>query len=539
MTGGFERWCERHVRIQDKELGSVTAFKLWPGQQRVVPDLIAGVWLICLKGRQLGLTSIAAFYVAWRLVYEALYQVMVINQGKEYAIDFVSRVRWIMSGLPDWMQVTWSVDQKQVLEINENGRICSLRALVGSDKAGRSFTGDLMIADEAAFIPNFMDTLGAIMPTLARSNLSDGKRGQIVVLTTSSGPLGEFAKLWERTYGEGGELLDEETGCGPTGFKPIFLRWSERPGRDQAWYKKQEVELDQISKVRTRREYPDNPDEAFEYAEGRVFPLFTRARNVGRIDPLPEGVQRGRCIDWGETLSAYVVLWVALIPGPPGFLVSPDCPNTIREFIGYRFDENGKPMEEEDHTVDAARYFATTHNCRCLMYIYREIYRKDSVERGWNQWKEIAELHKLSGWTKAAAGSRRMYRPTRQAEEYPLSLVADASPAKMIANLNAAQIPTIPYRRFEADDPHAVGPGRVRKDRPIDQILEGLRWLAALIDGSEDMDKYHAVTREAAALRIYRETVERPDISYGLRERRMMEVAREILAGRAGPGGGT
>lgn len=506
----------------------VVPFLLWPGQLRVVPDMIAGVWLICLKGRQLGLTWLAAEYVTWRLVYEGFYQVMVVNQSKEYAIDFISRVRWIMSQLPLWMQVEWSVDQKQVLEIKQHGRVCSIRALVGSDKAGRSFTGDLLIADEAAFIDNFMDTLGAIMPTLARSNLSSGKKGQILVLTTSSGALGEFKDLWKRTYGQTGELLDDD-GIGPSGFKPVFLRWSERPGRDQAWYHQQEKELDQISRVRTKREYPNDPDEAFEYAEGRVFPLFTRARNVGRLDPMPDGARRGRAIDWGETLSAYVVLWIALIPGPPGFLISPDCPNAIEEFLGYRFDDNGRPMDDCDHTIDAARYFATTHNCRSLCYIYREIYRKDSIEQGWNQWKEIKELHELSGWTKAPAGSRRMYRPTRQAERYPLSLVADASPAKMIANMNAAQIPTIPYRRFEADDPHCIGQNRVQRDKPINQILEGLKWLAALIDGSEDMDKHYAITREAAALKVYRDSLDRPDVAFGLKERAMMEMAREIL----------
>jgi hypothetical protein len=521
-AGGFVRFCERHVIIQDKETSAEVPFLLFEGQRRVVPDLVRWSWLTALKGRQLGLTWLAAAYTLWRVIYERFFQAAIINQEKQYAEDFIYRIRWIHDRLPAWCQRVVTKDRDEILRFaSPGGNLAEIRSLVGGDKAARSFTGDLALFDEASRIPSLGATLGAIIPTMRRS-LAAAQHGQIIVLTTSAGAEGEYADHWRETYGEGGDLLDEN-GVGPTSFKPVFLHWSERPGRTQAWYAARKKELDRISPVMVKREYPETPEEAFEHAEGRVYPLFTRKRNVGAIE-IPDYAQRGRCVDWGESKSAFVVLWYAYVEGPPGFLIHPDCKNCIREFLAYRLDDDGKPEKKHDHCPDAVRYAVTTRDLRGLVYVYRELYRLNTVAEGWTFTKEIAEVHEMSGWERTGPESRRKWRQG-DGETYELGTVADSAWGTAINEWSDQQVPTVPSTNFS----HKRA-GRSHTDKPFDVKMEGIRLVGDLIAGEEDLKHFYQITPEARAVQVYR-TVQRRRKGVGLtmEEARAVAYAKTVL----------
>jgi len=522
---GFERWCRECVFVRDKDTGTIHRLTLWPGQRRFVADVVAGVWLLDLKARQLGITTAAAAVCAWRMVFESSYLIMVVNQEAQYAEDFVDRVRFIHQHLPPSMRMTPTVDKERRLYFGEDGKDCDLRAMVGGDKAARSFTGDLALFDEASRIPDFGETLAAILPALTRSpDIGRAKDGQIVCFSTSSGPEGDFKELWDRNFGEAGELLDGD-GVGPHRFKPVFYSWRERPGRDADWFAERKRELDQISPVKIKQEFPSTVDEAWEYPEGRVYPLFTRARNIGTID-IPWHAKRFRAIDWGETKSAYVVLWIAYIEGPPGFLVHPDCTGTIREFMSYRLDDHGRPLKKNDHAPDAVRYAVTTHNLRGLLYVYREIHRLDSVSMGWNPMTEVAEIHELSGWRAAPPGAREHYVPGVEAETFELESVADPSMGKIIALFSEYGVPTIPASRLAG----ITDEGRKRVDPVETARVEGIKMVAALIDGSRDQELYYTISRRQALEKAVQRVERKPvAVSLTLEEVRLAEVARTLL----------
>jgi len=528
----FVGWCAEFVIVEakegDVEGGQEVAFVLWPGQLQVVDDLVAGRRLVCLKGRQLGLTILVAAFVLWKVVYVPMFHVTIINQEGPYAEAFIRKVRWMHEKLPEWMAPKITTDNKKRLAfvspaVGDEGvaKRCEIVSVVGGPKAARSVTGDMCIFDEAAFIPDFKATRAAVTPAMTRSTSGDGRNGQIICLTTSSGPIGEFKEFWDATYGESGEVLDDN-GIGPLGYKPVFLHWSGRPGRDQAWYDRQAAELG----FDVKREYPNDIDEAFEYGEGRVYSLFTRKRNVGSIE-IPKDAQRGRLIDWGEARSAFVVLWFAYIPGPPGFLVHPDCRNTIREFLGYRLGPDGRPVKEADHTCDCVRYGVVAHRLRGLMYVYREVYRLDSVKEGWNPLTEIADIHQQSGWVKAGPEYRRPWRRGRQGETYKLRAVADRSLGKMINLFKASGIPCTgsPTIREMRDNT-----GRIKSDAPRDELIDGIKMVAVLIDGTEDIHHFHEVTRDEAVVQEYKAMKRRGRIGTGEEGRRIATLAREILA---------
>lgn len=521
---GFERFCERHVWVEDKESDTGESHLIfWRGQRIVAALLVLGLWILLVKARQLGITWLWAAYVVWRAIYSPHhFQCVVIFQLKEpYAYEFVSRVRFVHDRLPGFFQMQPLGDAKGKLQWKGHGHLADIYALAGGDDAARSFTGDLAIFDEAPRIPEFGLTYGGVAPGMRRSRST--RHGQLVVGGSSKGPEGDFKDLWDKTYGEDGELLDEN-GVGPSGFVPVFLSVFDRPGRDETWYDQRKQELDRISPVLVKQEYPQNVDEAWEYAAGRVFPLFTRSRNVGSIE-IPVDAQRCRLIDWGESKSAYVVLWVAYIDGPPGFLVHPDCTNTIREFLAYRFDDSGRPEKKNDHTPDAVRYGVVTYDWRGLVYIYRELYRLDSVAAGWNPYTEIAEIHELSGWVKAEPGSRRYYRRGPKGEYYELSAVADPSMGKMINEFCMFDIPCVGARRIVGQRD-----GKEKQNAPAEYRIEGIRAVAALIDGSQAMDRYYAVTRRGRLAQILHQH-SKPRIrgSQTMEMTRVAALARELL----------
>ena len=515
---GFERFCDRWVVIWDRETKRDVRMDLFESQRLVIPDLIAGTWLVLLKGRQLGLTWLLAAFVVWRIIYSRTFTIVVVNQLKDYAKDFIKRVKYIQNRLPVWYQKRLTTDNKQDLTWEDEPNNIGVRAIVGGEKASRSMTVDLAILDEASRIPDLDDTMAAIQPGV------ESAKGQIVALSSSAGPQGYFYESWQGAYGEFGEKLRPD-GTGPNGFKPIFIHWSQRRGRDAGWYAREAEKLGAISPVRMKQEHPDTPQEAWEYASGRVYALFRRDHCVGDID-CPRNTERYRGIDWGQTTSPFVCVWIAHVPGPSGFLVSPSCPNTIREFFAYRWDEDkpDEPLKEDDHCPDAVRYAVTTFNLTGLVYIYRELYIADSVEKGWNVMTEIEQIHRMSGWEPAPQDSRKKWWRGPVSEAYE-GTVADRSWSLVIKTYSDNDIPCRGHKIIQRKETT----GKLLTDRPLTEKLEGIRWVSSLIDGSVDLEKRIPVSREALAMKVLHDT-RTSRFTTGLEERSLALFANRLLA---------
>lgn len=523
-AAGFLYFLEQFVRIQDKASRRDVPFIPFEGQRRIIPDLAAGTWLCLLKGRQLGITWLIAAWALYCIIFNRFYVVTVVFQKKKYAQQFIWRVLYMYRRLPEWLRKRITTKNKSDLKFQHADNDGQILAEVGDETSGRSITGDLVVIDEASRVPNLDDTLQGMIPQI------DVAGGQIVMLSSSAGPQGVFHETWQQTYGEFGELLDDR-GVGPSGFKPVFLHWSERPGRGKEWQEREWARLDKISPVARKQEHPENPQEAFEYAAGRIYPLFRREHNIGDIE-IPTTAELYRAIDWGESQSAHVVLWLAHVRGPSSFLVSPSCPNTIREFFSYRWDDDDptRVLKEHDHTCDAVRYAVVTFRLTGLVYVYREWYVEDSVAKGWNPMKEIVKVHEMSGWRRNADKPDR-WRVSRTGELYA-GTVADRTWKKMIGLYNLHDLNVRPHadirlRRGKRDE----------QDRPETEVKEGIRLVSALIDGTIDLDHRIQVTREevAAAVEAAHRRVEQAmgqRVGVGLDRAALMHAARRYRAAR-------
>lgn len=532
-AGGFQQFCDRFVKINEtvtlptgEKKSREIPMVLWDGQLEVIFDLAKGIWIVLLKGRQLGLTWLIVAYVVWLTVYRKHCVMVIINQELGYAEEFISRVLYVHDRLPIWLQKPTSTRNKKSLEWKKDGQNIQIFAKVGGEKVARSLSCDLIVLDEASRIDYLDKTMQAIQPGC------ESVGGQIVALSSSAGPQGFFHETWKEAFGDDGEKVRPD-GRGPNGFKPIFLHWSKRNGRDAAWYARESQRLGKISPVAVKQEHPETPQEAFEHAAGRIYPLFRRETCVGTIERLPLNAIRYRAIDWGSAESPFVVLWLAHVPGKPGLLVSPKCPHTIREFFAYRWEdpddvEDGKPqkpVKKDDHTCDAVRYAVTTFNLTGLVYVYREFYETQSVARGWNIMTEIEHIHRLSGWEEAPDEVLARWWPGDQGESYEAS-VADRSWAKAIATYNANDIPLRGHKVISIKQDK-----KELTDQPLIETLEGIRQVSALIDGSLDVEKYLTINRERLAVGALQRSGKHS--TGGLEERSHAHLARRLLAREA------
>lgn len=157
------------------------------------------------------------------------------------------------------------------------------------------------------------------------------------------------------------------------------------------------------SVTRFKHEFPATLAEAFEAAEGRVYETFSTDVHRRLIDEdLGNPWLRYRAIDWGG-VDPFVCLWIAEIPGPPGFTVSPECPNTIRELLAYRRDpKTGKPLHAATHCPDCIRYAVVSAPITRHLHVYQELYAPRHALNGRNLLALTRDVLAMSGMVEGA-----------------------------------------------------------------------------------------------------------------------------------------
>lgn len=219
-------------------------FGLWQAQYVTLTTLAEHRLVIILKARQLGLSWLVLSYALWTMLFRPAATVLLFSKRDEEAIELLDfRLKGVYARLPTWMQARAVVeDSKHVWRLS-NGSAAQAFPTTG----GRSYTGSLVIVDEADFVPDLDGLLNAVKPTVDAG-------GQLVMLSTAdkSRPQSAFKRIYQGAK----ERL--------THWASVFLSWSARPGRDSAWYA--EVKADVLARTGSLddlwQEYPATDTEA-------------------------------------------------------------------------------------------------------------------------------------------------------------------------------------------------------------------------------------------------------------------------------------
>jgi hypothetical protein len=212
-----------YVKIQHPTRGTIP-FKTYPFQDDCVDSFRDDRFVIVVKGRQLGLSTLVAAYSVWLALFHKDKNILIIATKLSVAQNFIKKSKTIIANLPEWMILSPIVtNNRQLLELS-NGS--SIKAIPTSDDAGRSEALSLLIVDEAAFVRDFDTLWTGLYPTLSTG-------GRAILLSTPNGVGGQYYKLF----------TDAEAGLNE--FKPVRLNWDVHPERDQAWFDKETRNLTQ------------------------------------------------------------------------------------------------------------------------------------------------------------------------------------------------------------------------------------------------------------------------------------------------------
>jgi hypothetical protein len=212
-------FIENYCKIVTLDHG-LQLFKLYECQKRKVHHILNNRKAILMEGRQQGKTITSAACILWYTLFQESKTVAIMANKTTAAREVMSRYQGMYENLPLWMQQGVKTWNKGDVEL-ENGSKVFTAATTASGIRGKSV--NWLYIDEAAIIPNTIaeQFFASVYPTISA--------GQTTKILLTSTPLGynHFWKFWN------------EAEKGTNGFSPLFIPYTEIPGRDEAWAEEQ------------------------------------------------------------------------------------------------------------------------------------------------------------------------------------------------------------------------------------------------------------------------------------------------------------
>ena len=213
-------FMKKYCYIQHPTRGRIL-FNLYPFQSKVLHLFRDNQYIITLKSRQLGISTLSAAYSLWLMLFHKDKNVLALATTQATARNLVSKTMFMYDQLPKWLRLPAVEKNKLSLRLKNGSKIT---AKSSNTDAARSEAVSLLLIDEAAFVDNIEETFTAAQQTLATG-------GQCMALSTPNGIGNWFHQTWEKA--ESGE----------NSFLPIKLPWTVHPERDQQWREQQDADL--------------------------------------------------------------------------------------------------------------------------------------------------------------------------------------------------------------------------------------------------------------------------------------------------------
>ena len=219
-------FIENYCKIITLDHG-LQPFKLYDCQRNKVKIIHENRKVILMEGRQQGKTTTSAAYILWYTLFQDSKTVAILANKATAAREVLNRYQLMYENLPLWIQqgvVTWNKGDIAL----ENNAVVFTAATSSSGIRGKSV--NLLYVDETAIIPNNVaeEFFTSVYPTI-----SAGTTSKILL---SSTPLG-YNHFW-RFWNDAQE--------GNNDFVPLFIPYTEIPGRDEKWAEEQKRQLGEL-----------------------------------------------------------------------------------------------------------------------------------------------------------------------------------------------------------------------------------------------------------------------------------------------------
>ena len=262
-------------KTQIETLDGVLPFRLWDGQRQALHTMEHDRLAVFLKARQLGISWLVCGYALWAALNMPNQTVLAYSQGQIEANELIRRVAFLyhhhQADLPSLV-----TDNIGALGWANGSRMLSLAA---TRKAGRSFTANIAILDEWAFMAWPRQTLAAVKPTIDAG-------GKLFIISSADGQGTAYHQFWQHAVN------------GQNGYKAVFLPWFSHPERGADWREQKIVEASGDT-ASVLREYPANDLEAFTAAAGLVYDVWSDGPDDGNVTESADYVEGAGPIFYG------------------------------------------------------------------------------------------------------------------------------------------------------------------------------------------------------------------------------------------------
>lgn len=210
-------FIETFCKLKDQRIGEPIPFQLWDCQKEQIVTWNTYDESITLKTRQCGISWLSGAFGLWACFFHDYFEAMVISKKEEDAVEYLSRVKFMYDNLPDVVQAVNPLINFNRLKLQFHNQSRFI-AESSNPQAGRSRTLNLLIFDEAAFMPEARSIDTAATPTLEKTG------GRKIIISTANGYDEYFQPKWEASVN------------GHTDTKSLFIPWSGDPTRSQDWW---------------------------------------------------------------------------------------------------------------------------------------------------------------------------------------------------------------------------------------------------------------------------------------------------------------
>jgi len=258
-----------------------TSFELFDYQEETLDTIRNNRFVVVLKARQLGLTTLMMAYAFWLLLFRPGSNVAVVSRSQTAADKALELGDFMRSFLPRWMEIRMpKLDAhaaKHHSYVFPNGLVSRITSYAATRTVAAGQTLHFVLWDEAALAEYQEDAFRTLMPTTDAG-------GSMVVFSTARGSYNMFARLFR-----GAEAGENE-------FKPVFHPWhvsrlmnplAEKGDVDFTRYDSKKRALE-TEPWRFYAEYPASIDEAFRQSGRSRFP------DLPELTEFPEFELRGR-----------------------------------------------------------------------------------------------------------------------------------------------------------------------------------------------------------------------------------------------------
>lgn len=208
-------FIKTYMKIIQVDKGLVS-FEMWPFQEEMVQCYNENRFSITMCSRQVGKSTTVIGYFLWYILFNTNVRCCISANKQKISVDLLNRLKLAYENLPRFLQqgvVRWA---RMEIEL-ANGSTCFAAATSSSAVRGGSY--NILLLDEFAFVPENIanEFYASTFPTI-----TSGKETKLIIVSTPNG-MNLFHKFWS------------EAQLGRNDFKPIFVHWSQVPGRDEKW----------------------------------------------------------------------------------------------------------------------------------------------------------------------------------------------------------------------------------------------------------------------------------------------------------------